>query len=82
MKAPAFQFYASDFLSDINVVTMSMSQRGIYITLIAHEWLEGKLPADVSTLKRLCGNQRTGSRTGKKLAHASKREMVIFITLG
>jgi hypothetical protein len=56
MKAPAFQFYASDFLSDINVVTMSMSQRGIYITLIAHEWLEGKLPADTSTLKMLCGN--------------------------
>ena len=55
-KAPAFQFYASDFLSDLNVTTMTMSQRGIYITLIAHEWLEGKLPSDVSTLKILCGN--------------------------
>lgn len=55
-KAPAFQFYASDFLSDINVTTMTMSQRGVYITLMAHEWLEGKLPSDVSTLKRLCGN--------------------------
>ena len=72
MKAPAFQFYASDFLSDINVVTMSMSQRGIYITLIAHEWLEGKLPADVSTLKRLCGNPENWESDWEKVSTCFK----------
>ena len=54
-KAPAFQFYASDFLSDLNVQIMSMSQRGIYITLLAVEWIEGSIPANTQTLHVLCG---------------------------
>jgi uncharacterized protein YdaU (DUF1376 family) len=54
-KAPAFQFYAGDFLSDLNVQIMTMSQRGIYITLLAMEWIEGSLPSDIRTLKVLCG---------------------------
>jgi len=55
-KAPAFQFYAGDFLSDINVQLMTMSQRGIYITLLANEWIEGELPNNLLKLKMLCGN--------------------------
>jgi len=55
-KAPAFQFYASDFLSDINVTTMTMAQRGMYITLLAFEWIEGSLPTDILKLRILCGN--------------------------
>ena len=43
-KRPAFQFYAGDFLSDYDVVCMNMSQRGIYITLLAHSWLEAGIP--------------------------------------
>ena len=54
-KAPAFQFYAGDFLSDLNVQIMTMAQRGIYITLLAMEWIEGSLPSDMKTLKVLCG---------------------------
>ena len=55
-KAPAFQFYAGDFLSDINVTTMTMAQRGMYITLLAFEWIEGSLPMDLLKLRILCGN--------------------------
>jgi len=55
-KAPAFQFYAGDFLSDINVQLMTMAQRGIYITLLANEWIEGELPNNLVKLKVLCGN--------------------------
>ena len=54
-KAPAFQFYAGDFLSDIDVQIMTMAQRGIYITLLAHEWIEGSLPTDTRHLNILCG---------------------------
>ena len=54
-KAPAFMFYAGDFLSDLNVQIMTMAQRGIYVTLLAMEWIEGSLPSDVRTLKVLCG---------------------------
>jgi len=55
-KAPAFQFYASDFLSDLNVTTMTMAQRGMYITLLAYEWIEGSLPSDLLKIRILCGN--------------------------
>ena len=56
IKRPAFQFYAGDFLSDYNVVCMNMAQRGIYITLLAHSWLEGGIPDNDDKIKRLCGN--------------------------
>ena len=55
-KSPAFQFYARDFLTDINVQLMSMEERGIYITLLAFAWLENGVPNDISVLSRLCGN--------------------------
>jgi uncharacterized protein YdaU (DUF1376 family) len=53
-KAPAFQFYPADFLSDARVAIMSMEQRGIYITLLCHCWKEGSIPDDIAKLARLC----------------------------
>lgn len=53
-RAPAFQFYPNDFLSDRNVVVMSMQERGVYITLICHAW-QSPLPSDVAQLARICG---------------------------
>ena len=55
-KPPAFQFYPKDFLSDFNVATMSMEERGVYITLLSHCWLEGWLPIGSTKLQRICGN--------------------------
>lgn len=52
-KAPAFQFYPSDFLSDQNVLAMSMAERGAYITLICLCW-KSPIPDDTSKLARLC----------------------------
>jgi uncharacterized protein YdaU (DUF1376 family) len=53
-KSPAFQFYPADFLSDRNVIVMSMQERGVYITLICHAW-QSPLPSDVAQLARICG---------------------------
>lgn len=53
-KAPAFQFYPKDFLSDSNVVGMSMQERGVYITLICICWQDHSIPADVAQLARQC----------------------------
>ena len=50
-KPPAFQFYPKDFLSDINVVTMTNEQRGVYITLLCHCWLENGIPIDSPLVK-------------------------------
>jgi uncharacterized protein YdaU (DUF1376 family) len=54
-KAPAFQFYPNDFLSDANVAVMSMQERGVYITLICYCWQQGSLPSNADQLARLCG---------------------------
>jgi uncharacterized protein YdaU (DUF1376 family) len=51
---PSFQFYPQDFLSDINVQAMTMEERGIYITLLCHCWIEDGLP--VETESRLVDN--------------------------
>lgn len=53
--SPAFQFYASDFLSDENVITMSLAARGAYITLLCHAWKAGSIPADSKRIAKLCG---------------------------
>ena len=55
-KPPAFQFYAKDFISDMNVVMMSLEERGAYITLLSHLWIQGWLPNGATKLKRLCGD--------------------------
>lgn len=52
-KAPAFQFYPKDFLSDSNVLRMSMEARGVYITLLSLAWLDGAVPVEPSELARL-----------------------------
>jgi uncharacterized protein YdaU (DUF1376 family) len=54
-KAPAFQFYAAEFLSDENVVLMTNQEVGCYIKLMAYCWREGSIPADVAKIARLCG---------------------------
>lgn len=54
-KSPAFQFYPRDFLSDSNVIVMSLQERGAYITLLCHCWNDGSLPNEPERLARLCG---------------------------
>lgn len=54
MKAPAFQFYAGDYLADAQVMMMTLEQEGAYIRLLAICWREGNLPADLKSLSMLC----------------------------
>lgn len=41
---PSFQFYPQDFISDFNVISMSMEERGIYISLLCVCWIEDGIP--------------------------------------
>ena len=52
-KSPAFQFYVADWLSSKSVKLMSNQERGIYIQLLAHEWLDKGLPTDPESLSKL-----------------------------
>ena len=55
-KSPAFQMYPKDFLSDQNVAGMTMEERGVYITLLCHCWLENGLTTLEKRLKHICHN--------------------------
>lgn len=48
--SPAFQFYPADFLSSSKVRRMSMTERGVYITLLSTCWLDDGLPSDLQKL--------------------------------
>jgi uncharacterized protein YdaU (DUF1376 family) len=54
-KAPAFQWFPRDYLTDEAVVRMSLEQQGAYVRLLSHQWLEGSIPADMIGLAALCG---------------------------
>ena len=54
-KAPAFQFYAQDFISDENVVLMSNQEVGCYIKLLCFQWKQGSIPSDINKIAKLCG---------------------------
>lgn len=53
--SPAFQFYPKDYLSSSKVQRMSMSERGVYTTLLSHCWLDNGLPINLSELARMVG---------------------------
>jgi len=46
---PSFQFYPQDFLSDLNVRSMSHAEVGMYIKLLCHCWIEDGLPTNGSS---------------------------------
>lgn len=52
-KAPAFQFYASDFLTDTQA--WEIEEIGIYIRLLSNQWVNGPLPKDEKRLARIAG---------------------------
>lgn len=58
-RAPAFQFYPKDFLTDGNVAGMSLAERGAYISLLCLCWLERSLPSDIGRLANHVGVTRS-----------------------
>ena len=68
-KPPAFQFYAKDFLSDMNVVIMTLEERGAYITLLSHLWIQGWLPNGSTKLKRLCDSPSNWNEIWNNIKH-------------
>jgi len=53
-KRPAFQWYPKDYLTDENVVMMTLEEEGAYRRLIDYCWLHQTLPNDVERLAPLC----------------------------
>tara|TARA_R110002012_G_scaffold55220_3_gene141059 strand:- start:4064 stop:4429 length:366 start_codon:yes stop_codon:yes gene_type:complete len=53
-SSPAFQFYASDWISDPNRMMMSLEEQGAYILLYSHCWRGHTIPTDMEVLARMC----------------------------
>lgn len=53
MSSPAFQFYASDFLTATQ--SWDINEVGIYIRLLSNQWVNLKLPNDTERLARIAG---------------------------
>jgi uncharacterized protein YdaU (DUF1376 family) len=59
-KAPAFQFYARDWLTDEAVKLLSLAGQGLYVRLLCHQWLEGSIPSTHAVVALATGcNTRT-----------------------
>lgn len=54
-KAPAFQFYPKDFLTDGRVAAMSLEECGAYIKLLCICWTESALPTEPKRLAQMIG---------------------------
>jgi len=50
---PAFMFYASDWIS--GTADMSHEEKGLFIDMLAQQWLRGSLPNDLNKLCRMFG---------------------------
>lgn len=59
-RAPAFSFYAQDWL--VGTFTMSLADRGAYITLLAYQWDKGSVPDSPLVLGKICGCNEAQAR--------------------
>lgn len=53
--APAFQWYASDFLADEAFMLASLEERGLFATLMSHCWVNGDITANPERMAKLLG---------------------------
>lgn len=63
LKAPAFMFYASDFLSLVK--GWNSDEISVHIVLLAYSWVNGPIPTDERRLKQI--SQYRGRRWNELL---------------
>lgn len=52
-KAPSFQFYPADYLTDFRLAGFTLAQHGAYFLLLSYDWLNDGLPDCTKSLSRL-----------------------------
>jgi len=79
-KAPAFQFYPKDLLTDSTAMLMSNECLGIYIKLLCHDWINDGIPKDPTKFMKLgnydhfneVGSPRDGDEYSDIIKHISE----------
>jgi hypothetical protein len=61
-KYPWFRFYAEDWLTDMNVQTMSLIERGFYLEVLCLIWAENGIPNSQKFLEQLFNRCSTDDR--------------------
>ena len=54
MRAPAFQWYAAEYLADERVAQLSLESEAVYVRLLSYCWREGTIPANPAQCAPLC----------------------------
>lgn len=62
-KLKWFPFYPLDWMTDEAVMGMSFEARGVYLSLLLHQWLHGGVPSDFDSLSSILGNMNRRSLT-------------------
>ncbi len=52
-KAPSFQFYPADYLTDFRLAGFTLAQHGAYFLLLSYDWLNDGLPVCKKSLSKL-----------------------------
>lgn len=52
---PAFQFYSSNYMSAIQYRTMSLSERGLLMSMLCECWVNSYVPSDITKLAKILG---------------------------
>jgi len=73
-KAPAFQWYAKEWLTDDKRIEMSLAQRGVYADLMSYQWINGSVPANAEQITRVIGEDAEPHWNGHLLAAFPLRE--------
>jgi uncharacterized protein YdaU (DUF1376 family) len=58
VNLPYYPMFAKDFDASEKVRFMNWAERGLYITLLNHSWLNDGLPIDPEHIRRICGADR------------------------
>lgn len=53
--APAFQLYASDTMADKRYRSMSLEERGLYLSILCECWVNRSMPADPQSIGKWLG---------------------------
>ena len=53
-QSPAFQFYASDWISDPRRLKMPLESQGAYVLLFSHCWISRLIEFDFEIMSKMC----------------------------
>lgn len=83
-KAPSFQFYPADYLTDFRLAGFSLAQHGAYFLLLSYDWLNDGLPNCLKKISKILKteiNQEIAEVLDLFVAHPTKPATITNLRL-